>query len=232
MVPNHFVFFVFCLQHLCLFYLYYYLIHFANHLFFFFFFFFLVSCSGPDPPALEIGALQAVSGERLGLLPQRWRVFCHRDLKWPSQALQVGNQRNKVKFWLGGFKLMGILYSICQKNDPSGASSQSVPFSLLFSLSSPRPPPPYYFLHLSGTCFLLRALSHANNDGSVIARELSEVPSLLIKKGTLQKFISDTLPWCFPTTTHRVFKNHGRTSKVDVFTDRSVNPFDKNIGDG
>lgn len=118
---------------------------------FFFFFFFLVSCSGPDPPALEIGALQAVSGERLGLLPQRWRVFCHRDLKWPSQALQVGNQRNKVKFWLGGFKLMGILYSICQKNDPSGASSQSVPFSLSF------PPPLHHIIFLISqglaTCF-------------------------------------------------------------------------------
>lgn len=35
MVPNHFVFFVFCVQHLCLFNLYYYLVHFANHLFFF-----------------------------------------------------------------------------------------------------------------------------------------------------------------------------------------------------
>lgn len=142
-----------------------YLILFTNHLFFPPFLY--LSCSGPNPPALEIGALQAVSGEGLGLLPQRWRVFCHRDLKWPSQALQVGNRRNKVKFWLGGFKLMGILYSICQKNDPSGALAHSVG-SFSFSFSSPHPPT-YYFLHLSGTCFLLRALSHANNDASVIA---------------------------------------------------------------
>lgn len=97
-----------------------------------------LSCSGPDPSTFEIWALQAVSGEGLGLLPQRWRVFCYWDLKWPSQALQVGNQRNKVKFWLGGFKLMGIPYSICQKNDLSGALSQLVLFSV-FSLLPPLP---------------------------------------------------------------------------------------------
>lgn len=122
-----------------------YLILFTNC---FFFLFLFLSCSGPDPPALEIGAFQAVPGEGLGLLPQRWRVFCHWDLKWPSQALQVGNQRNKVKFWLGGFKLMGILYSICQKNDPFGALAHSVGSLLTLFLVLILFPPTYYFLHL------------------------------------------------------------------------------------
>lgn len=114
-----------------------YPINFCNHLLF-------LSCSGPDPPALEIGALQTMSGEGLGLLPQRWRVFCHRDPKWPSQALQVGNQRNKVKFWLGGFKLMGILYCICQMNDPFW-STQSVGCLLPLSPFLFFPPPTRLF---------------------------------------------------------------------------------------
>lgn len=40
------------------------------------------------------------------------------------------------------------------------------------------------------------ALSHANDDSSVIAAELSEVPSLLIKSGTLQKFIRGLFRLC------------------------------------
>lgn len=48
-----------------------------------------MSRSISDRPAAALGAFQALSREGPGLLPERRRVFRHRDAQRASQALQV-----------------------------------------------------------------------------------------------------------------------------------------------
>lgn len=48
-----------------------------------------LSCSISDRPAAALGAFQALPREGPGLLPERRRVFRHRDAQRASQALQV-----------------------------------------------------------------------------------------------------------------------------------------------
>lgn len=89
--------------------------------------------------------------------------------------------------------------------------------SLSFSLSF------FSFLHLFfsysrvslpsslGLSLLHEALSHANDDSFVIAWELSEVPFLLIKSGTLQKFIRGLFELC-----GLFFKVENKTHKMEA----------------
>lgn len=89
--------------------------------------------------------------------------------------------------------------------EQSASKSRSLSFclhlslSLFLSLSSLPPPFSYSCVSLPsslGLSLLHEALSHANDDSFVIAWELSKVPSLLIKSGTLQKFIRGLFRFC------------------------------------
>ncbi len=105
--------------------------------------------------------------------------------------------------------------------EQSASKSRSLSFCLhlflsLFlslSLSLSSLPPPFSYSHVLlpsslGLSLLHEALSHANDDSFVIAWELSKVPSLLIKSGTLQKFIRGLFRLCglFFKVENRIYK--------------------------
>lgn len=99
------------------------------------------------------------------------------------------------------------------------------PLSLSMSLSHSSLSPPFSYSRVSlpsslGLSLLHEALSHANYDSFVIAWELSKVPSLLIKSGTLQKFIRGLFRLCgiFSRLKIEFTKWRQRISDTDVFT--------------